>query len=138
MLQKVLLWMMLLSCTIHNVHSVDTVNLKYEFLVLEQGQSVTNRGIFFNESIVPNLLYDLSILPILKELKATYEKKTTIDNERIVLRDSVITNYITKVEIQYKLDKAKKKKAIIVTAIASALSTAGIILGLDIWISSLK
>jgi len=111
---------------------------KYEFMVLEKGQSVTNRGIFFNSYMVPDLLFDLSRLPILLELKATYEKKTTIDNERVILRDSVITNYQTKIVIQYKLDKAKKKKAIIITAIASALTTAGIIIGLDVWISSLK
>lgn len=129
-LKKVLLWMTLLICI--------TQANKYEFMVLERGQINTNRGIFFMESVVPDLLYDLSILPILKELKETYEKKTTIDNERIILRDSVITNYITKVEIQYKLDKAKKKKAIIVTAIASAISTAAIILTIDLWISSKK
>jgi len=128
-LKRVLIWTMLLSFIIPN---------KYDFLVLEKGQVVTNRGIFFNSDMVPDLLFDLSRLPILLELKDTYEQKTTIDNERIVLRDSVITNYITKVEIQYKLDKAKKKKTIIITAIASALSTAAIILGLDLWVSSLK
>lgn len=129
MLKKVLIWTMLLTSIEAN---------KYDFLVLEKGQVTTNRGIFFNSYMVPDLLYDLSILPVLLDLKETYEKKTTIDNERIVLRDSVITNYITKVEIQYKLDKAKKKKAIIITAIASALSTAAIILGLDLWVSSKK
>ncbi len=129
-LRKVLLWMMLLSCIIQ-------AN-KYDFLVLEKGQVITNRGIFFNSDMVPDLLYDLSLLPILIDLKATYEQKTSIDNERIILRDSVITNYITKVEIQYKLDKAKKKKTIIITAIVSALTTGAIIIGLDVWISSLK
>jgi len=127
--KKALLWMMLLI-------NIEANN--YDFLVLESGQVVTNRGIFFNEYDVSSVLLDLSRSGVLIELKATYEQKTTIDNERIVLRDSVITNYITKVEIQYKLDKAKKKKAIIVTAIASALTTAGIILGLDVWISSKK
>jgi len=128
-LRKALLWMMLLT----SIGAYD-----YEFLVLERGQTTTNRGIFFNDYQVPGLLYDLSILPVLLDLKSTYEQKTTIDNERIIIRDRTITNYQTKIVIQYKLDKAKKKKTIIITAIASALTTAGIILGLDIWISSLK
>ncbi len=129
-LRKVLLWMMLLSCIIQ-------AN-KYDFMVFEVGQVATNRGISFDESVVPTLLYDLSILPILKDLKATYEQKTSIDNERIILRDSVITNYQTKIVIQYKLDKAKKKKTIIITAIISYIGGFLTYLGIDLWVSSLK
>ena len=107
-------------------------------MILEKGQTVTNRGIFFNYYDVPNVLLDLSRNDTLINLKSTYEKKTSNDNERIVWRDNVITNYQTKVVIQYKLDKAKKKKTIIVTAIISFIGGFLTYFGIDLWVSSLK
>jgi len=116
--------MMLLSCIEGN---------KYDFLVLETS---TNKGIFFDENIVPDLLYDLSILPILLQIKATYENKTNVDTERIIIRDRMITNYVERITIAYKLDKAQKKKAIIVSSSIASVITAVLIVGVDLWISS--
>lgn len=67
---------------------------------VEAGYTINEAGVFFPNTITPDVLYWLETYPLLNEYNQKYSEIISKQSELIEVENKIITNYITETKIQ--------------------------------------